>query len=762
MLDSFNNPPPDYRVTPIWVWDSEPDKREVERQVREMHAQGVGGFFIHADSDLTLQRDGRAWAQCIKHARRVARKLGMHVHVHDDISVAPQDPQQPVLAADLARCLQDDPWHSTSTSHDSLLGCRYKLISSVAHTAGRTRALADLLASRGWATSLEQLKRTADWQASLGINLFCPNAFRYAAAGQRKACVPSSQFYQATWWPHYRLFADYAARLGYMLSQGKHRAQVAILCPTNELPSDRSRGHQRPAAEQAYQCLHLYCNCLLQEHIDYDILSEESVIRTASIDQRLVLQGEHYELLILPPMTAIGHETAVKIREFCQDGGKLIGSALLPVEDSGGTRHEGVRQLFSDVFGKDPQDLQHGSEAWRTATFNLEGNALLLQGDQPSDLVVALSANIRTLIRPEVSIRRGGTECHDVTFLHCAVGDEDVFFFSNHAGQPREAQISIRCNGAPHMLNPETGEITALPNCTQKGSRTVLLHRFERFGSLLLAFNDEPALAVARPLVEDGLDIILAEEWEFEPQQGNSLILHDWTLDIPGHGTDKHVYTASFACTFKPADLVLVLEEHAKPETKRGIANVDLSVFVNGKQAPKTTKHVANAGFQSFEIGPLVTRGQNGIRVEATHTGGAIHIPPAPAGPRLVGSFSLGQAREELQPPRSRIRSGSWTEQGYPYYSGTCLYRQTVEIPPFLRGQRVVIRADQPGDLVEFVVNGASAGVRAWAPYQVDITALVEPGPNLVEIKVTNSLANALFSEARPSGLLAGARIIIS
>ena len=101
-------------------------------------------------------------------------------------------------------------------------------------------------------------------------------------------------------------------------------------------------------------------------------------------------------------------------------------------------------------------------------------------------------------------------------------------------------------------------------------------------------------------------------------------------------------------------------------------------------------------------------------------------------------------------------------EQGCPFYSGTAVYRQTVDIPGFLPSQRVVIQAEKPADIVAFVINGAPAGVRPWAPFQVDITDLVKPGPNFVELKVTNSLPNALLSEVRPSGSREGARIIIS
>ena len=83
-------------------------------------------------------------------------------------------------------------------------------------------------------------------------------------------------------------------------------------------------------------------------------------------------------------------------------------------------------------------------------------------------------------------------------------------------------------------------------------------------------------------------------------------------------------------------------------------------------------------------------------------------------------------------------------------------------IPHFARGQRIILRAQSPANIVEFVVNGAVAAVRPWAPYEADITALVKPGPNQIELRVTNSLANMLLSQQTPSGLIGGASAFLA
>ena len=48
------------------------------------------------------------------------------------------------------------------------------------------------------------------------------------------------------------------------------------------------------------------------------------------------------------------------------------------------------------------------------------------------------------------------------------------------------------------------------------------------------------------------------------------------------------------------------------------------------------------------------------------------------------------------------------------------------------------------GACVAVHVNGKRAGVRGWAPYEVDITRWVKPGRNRVEVEVCGSPRNLL------------------
>jgi hypothetical protein len=55
---------------------------------------------------------------------------------------------------------------------------------------------------------------------------------------------------------------------------------------------------------------------------------------------------------------------------------------------------------------------------------------------------------------------------------------------------------------------------------------------------------------------------------------------------------------------------------------------------------------------------------------------------------------------------------------------------------------------------MEVWINDSYAGVRAWYPFELDITELLNPGENTIRIKITNTLANAYANNKKnyPSG----------
>ena len=73
-----------YRPIPFWSWNEKLDPDETERQIREMNAAGIGGFFMHARGGLQTKYMGEEWHENIRRSVDTATELGMKPWVYDE------------------------------------------------------------------------------------------------------------------------------------------------------------------------------------------------------------------------------------------------------------------------------------------------------------------------------------------------------------------------------------------------------------------------------------------------------------------------------------------------------------------------------------------------------------------------------------------------------------------------------------------------------------------------------------------------------
>ncbi len=90
---------------------------------------------------------------------------------------------------------------------------------------------------------------------------------------------------------------------------------------------------------------------------------------------------------------------------------------------------------------------------------------------------------------------------------------------------------------------------------------------------------------------------------------------------------------------------------------------------------------------------------------------------------------------------------GDWSDLGIPDYSGTLTYETTF----CAQSGQAVLDLGKCCDVAEVTVNGRTLPARCWKPYQWQIETVT--GQNTLEVKVSNTLANALTQEKAPSGL---------
>ena len=123
----------------------------------------------------------------------------------------------------------------------------------------------------------------------------------------------------------------------------------------------------------------------------------------------------------------------------------------------------------------------------------------------------------------------------------------------------------------------------------------------------------------------------------------------------------------------------------------------------------------------------------------------------------LQGAWSVTFPPNWGAPPHIDLDSlTSWTasaEPGVKYFSGTATYTKDIEVPQdwFRPGAKLLLDLGKVKDIAEVSVNGKPLGEILWKPpFQEDVTAVLKPGTNHLEIRVTNLWPNRVIGDQQP------------
>jgi len=94
----------------------------------------------------------------------------------------------------------------------------------------------------------------------------------------------------------------------------------------------------------------------------------------------------------------------------------------------------------------------------------------------------------------------------------------------------------------------------------------------------------------------------------------------------------------------------------------------------------------------------------------------------------------------------------SWTDhssEGVRHFSGTATYTKEIEAPQswFGNGTRLVLDLGNVKEIAEVSINNTPLGTLWKPPFQVDITGILKPGANRLEIKITNLWPNRIIGD---------------
>jgi hypothetical protein len=156
-----------------------------------------------------------------------------------------------------------------------------KCSSSAALHLGRRRNANEFCGAYGHQLTFAEVKWLADWLLVRGVNLLVPHAFYYSVRGPRVDERPPDVGPHSPWWPGFRFFADYAARLCGMNAEGRHVCEVAVLGLADELPWRAAKA-------------------LFESQVDFNYLEARHLWEDAAVDADGVrIAGMGYRVLVL-------------------------------------------------------------------------------------------------------------------------------------------------------------------------------------------------------------------------------------------------------------------------------------------------------------------------------------------------------------------------------------------------------------------------------------------------------------------------------
>ncbi|HVU45511.1 MAG TPA: glycosyl hydrolase, partial [Terracidiphilus sp.] len=188
---------------------------------------------------------------------------------------------------------------------------------------------------------------------------------------------------------------------------------------------------------------------------------------------------------------------------------------------------------------------------------------------------------------------------------------------------------------------------------------------------------------------------------------------------------------------------------------------LDIRVRANGRSAeiwrPMTgERSLADAAFADGTVTLSIALAEREtVFIVISNTASSLKPAAPPTEKQLIvfhGPWSVSFNGPGAPASTTLLAAHSWTESGNPalkYFSGTATYTRSFSVSPswLHTGMHLVLDLGRVGDIAEVRLNGSPAGT-IWAPpYRVDVTAMLKPGLNRLEIAVTNEFTNRILGD---------------
>ncbi len=338
-----------------------------------------------------------------------------------------------------------------------------KVNSSIAHLYQRPRVWIEAFHSSGWGTQPAEVAAALNEDFAYGATVVNLHGLYYSTRGGWWEWAPPDFHFRQPYWEHSAALNESLTRLSWLLSQGAHRCDVAIVYPIDALDAEAADpalcgviahvGNENIGTAENDPTKPEDTAFVLGKHFfdhacDFDFIDFES-IAAAEVGEGEIRAGTaRYRVLVFPAMRAVRYSSLVKARDFVRAGGLVIAFGCLPkASDRAGRDDAELDGLLTEIFGSanDSGDLLKQHRRGGTGVFLRKGYARVLE---------MLSG---TIDRDVFSSR-------PVQVLHRDLGELDVYFVFNPADESVTTDLRFRCEGSPELWDARSGRMCRLPD----------------------------------------------------------------------------------------------------------------------------------------------------------------------------------------------------------------------------------------------------------------------------------------------------------
>jgi len=383
-----------------------------------------------------------------------------------------------------------------------------KVNSSIAHLYQRPRVWVEAFHSSGWGTTPAEVVAALNEDFACGATVVNLHGLYYSTHGGWWEWAPPDFHFRQPYWEHSGSLNDYFTRLSWLLSQGTHRCDVAILYPSAALEAEPANnisgvhahmGHEgvddtKIFAADAERTAFGLGKYLFNRACDFDFLDFESLERATAAAGELSVSGEKYRVLVLPAMSVVRHSTLLAARDFVRAGGLVIACGCLPsASERAGEDDPEVADLVAEIFCEKP---------------SAKGGRGILVKKSYSEVLRWINQLIPRDVECSVS---------PLHVLHRHLENQEVFYVFNPTVTAIATEVNFRAVGTAEQWDAWTANITPLTVSNAGGNVSTLKISLAAREAKVFVFHhgSQPKVETAVPVNAPKELLELTGEWQF-------------------------------------------------------------------------------------------------------------------------------------------------------------------------------------------------------------------------------------------------------